>query len=38
MPEPVNRPDTEDVRRITVGNDDENDAVITALTEYMSQG
>ena len=35
MPKPVNRADTEDVLRITVGNDSENDAVITALTEYM---
>ena len=35
MPKPVKRADTEDVLRITVGNDSENDAVITALTEYM---
>lgn len=35
MPRPVNRSDTEDVLRITVGNDFENDAVITALTDYM---
>ena len=36
MPKPVNRADTEDVLRITVGNDFENDAVITALTDYMT--
>ena len=35
MPRPVDRTDTRDVMRITVGNDIENDAVITALTEYM---
>ena len=37
MPRPVNRSDTENVLRITVGNDFENDAVITALTEYMAK-
>ena len=36
MPKPVNRADTEDVLRITVGNDAENDAVIAALTGYMT--
>lgn len=37
MPRPVNRTDTGDVLRITVGNDLENAAVITALTEYMNK-
>ena len=37
MPRPVNQSDTEDVLRITVGNDFENDAVIQALTDYMSK-
>ena len=37
MPRPVNRTDAENVLRITVGNDSENDAVIAALTEYMSK-
>ena len=35
IPRPVNS-STDDALRITVGNDAENDAVITALTEYMS--
>lgn len=36
MPRPVNPADTGNVLRITVGKDPENDAVITALTEYMN--
>ena len=37
MPRPVNPADSGDVLRITVGKDSENDAVIAALTEYMSE-
>ena len=37
MPKPVNRADTKDVLRISVGNNVENDAVIAALTEYMKK-
>ena len=37
MPRPVNCGDTDDVLRITVGNDSESNAVITALTEYMTR-
>lgn len=38
MPRPVNPAESGDVLRITVGNDFENDAVVTALTEYMDEG
>ena len=37
MPRPVNRSDSGNVLRITVGKDFENDAVIKALTEYMNK-
>ena len=37
MPKAVNRGNPDDVLRITVGNDSENNAVITALTEYMAK-
>ena len=37
MPRPVNPADSGNVLRITVGKDSENDAVITALTEYMKK-
>ena len=37
MPRPVNPADSGNVLRITVGEDSENDAVIAALTEYMSE-
>ena len=37
MPKAVNRGNPDDVLRITVGNGSENNAVITALTEYMAK-
>ena len=37
LPRPVNRSEPEDVLRITVGDDVENDAVIKALTDYMDK-